>query len=220
MTGIRVLLVHSLPLFREALRSLLDEESDLAVVGESESAGDAPRLVEAMTPDVVLIEAGMAGPNPLEAAREIARVRPASKVLFLSLNEDEDALFDCMHSGAAGFLSRDTTGPDLARAIRLVAKGGRYLTEPALSRFLDGWRERKKGDPTTASVLTTREREVIKLLAEGNSVKECAEVLNVSAKTVEAHKFNLMRKLGIHNKAQLVRYAFQKKIVRLEALAS
>ena len=220
MTAIRILLVHSVALFRESLKSLLDDQTDLAVVGESASASEAVCLVDDLTPDVVVLEAAMAGASPLDAAREIARVYPATKVLFLSLVEDEDALFDCMHAGAAGFLSRDTTGAELVQAIRQIARGGRYLAEPALSRFLDGWRGRKQGDVEAPSVLTARERQVIKLLAEGNSAKECADLLNVSAKTVEAHKFNLMRKLGIHNKAQLVRYAFQKKIVRLEALAS
>jgi DNA-binding NarL/FixJ family response regulator len=220
MIEIRILLVHSLAIFRESLKSLLDDQTDLVVAGESESAGEAIRLVEERSPDVVVMEAGMPGPNPLDAARQIARLHPATKVLFLSLVEDQDALFECMHSGAAGFLSRDTTGAELVQAIRQIARGGKYLAEPALSRFLDGWRGRKQGDAAAASVLTAREKEVLKLLAEGNSVKECADILNVSAKTVEAHKFNLMRKLGIHNKAQLVRYAFQKKIVRLEAIAS
>jgi two-component system response regulator NreC len=219
MIGIRILLVHSLPLFRESLNALLDDQSDLVIVGAIESAGEALRHVEETRPDVMIIEAGMPGPSCLDAARQILRAHPATKVLFLSLIEDEDALFNCMHAGASGFLSRDATGDDLVQAVRQIARGGKYLAEPALSRFLDGFRGRKQGDSEAPSVLTKREKEVIKLLAEGNSVKACAGALNVSAKTIEAHKFNLMRKLGIHNKAQLVRYAFQKKIVMLEALA-
>ncbi len=220
MAGTRILLVHSINLVRASLKSLLDNESDLAVAGDTSSAGEAVRLVEELAPNVVLMEAGMPGPDPLDAARQISRLRPASKILFMSLFEDEDALFECMHAGASGFLARDADGAELLHAIRQVANGSKYLAEPALSRFLAGWRDRKHGDGGIVSVLTMREREVIKLLAEGNSVKECADVLNVSAKTVEAHKFNLMRKLDIHNKAHLVRYAFQKKIVRLPAMAS
>ena len=220
MTGIRVILVQSLPLFRESLKSLLDDQADLAVVAATGAAGDAVRLVEEMAPDVVLIESGMPGASPLDAAKQIAKHHPSTRVLFVSLFEDEDALFECMEAGAAGFLSRDTSGDELIQAIRQVARGAKYLAEPALSRFLDGWKVRKRTDGEPASILTARETEVLKLLAEGNSVKECADTMNVSAKTVEAHKFNLMRKLGIHNKVQLVRYAYQKKIVRLAALAS
>ncbi len=220
MVGIRIVLVHSIKLVRESLKSLLDEEADLAVVAETASAGEAVRLVQETLPNIVLIEAGMPGPNPLEAARQITRLRPAAKVLFISFQEDEDALFECMQAGAAGFLSRDTGAKQLIEAFRQIFNGSKYLTEPALSRFLDGWRLRKHAEGETSSVLTVREREIVKLLAEGNSVKECADILNVSAKTVEAHKFNLMRKLDIHNKAHLVRYAYQKKIVKLPALAS
>ncbi len=221
MVGIRIVLVHSIPLFRQSLKSLLDDEADLIVVGETGNAGDAPRIVDEVVPNLVLIEAGMPGPSPLDAARQIVRLRPATKILFLSLFEDEDALFECMQAGAAGFLTRESSAEDLVEALRQIGKGGKYLTEPALSRFLDGWRARKKESAdSSVSLLTAREREVVKLLAEGNSVKECAEILNVSAKTVEAHKFNLMRKLDIHNKAHLVRYAYQKKIVRLPAIAS
>jgi two-component system response regulator NreC len=220
MADIRILLVHSVNLIRASLKSLLEGEPGLAVVGEAASAGEAVRLVEELMPNVMLMEAGMPGPDPLDAARQISRLRPATKVLFISLFEDEDALFECMQAGASGFLSRDAGSAEFLHAIRQVAGGSKYLAEPALSRFLAGWRDRKHAEGGAVSVLTMREREVIKLLAEGNSVKECAEVLNVSAKTVEAHKFNLMRKLDIHNKAQLVRYAFQKKIVRLPAMAS
>lgn len=219
--GIRILLVHSLKLFREALKSLLDDEADLSVIGQSAGANEAVRLADELTPAVVIFEAGMPGPSAVEAARQILRNRPEAKILFLSSFEDEDLLFECMQGGASGFLSKDANGAELVGAIRQVARGGKYLTAPALDRFVDGWRTRKRGSGNEpASLLTAREREVLKLLAEGNSVKECAGILNVSAKTIEAHKFNLMRKLDIHNKAQLVHYAYQKKIVRLPLLAS
>jgi two-component system, NarL family, response regulator NreC len=219
--GIRILLVHSLKLFREALKSLLDDETDLAVIGQAEGAGEAVRLTDELSASVIIFEASMPGPSAIESARQILRNRPDAKVLFLSSFEDEDVLFECMQAGAAGFLSKDASGADLVCAIRQVSRGGKYLTAPSLDRFVDSWRSRKRsGGNDPASLLTAREREVLKLLAEGNSVKECAGVLNVSAKTIEAHKFNLMRKLDIHNKAQLVHYAYQKKIVRLPLLAS
>ena len=109
MIEIRILLVHSLAIFRESLKSLLDDQTDLVVAGESESAGEAIRLVEERSPDVVVMEAGMPGPNPLDAARQIARLHPATKVLFLSLVEDQDALFECNAFRSGGFSSRAIT---------------------------------------------------------------------------------------------------------------
>jgi len=221
MVGIRILLAHSLRLFRESLKALLDDEADFAVVEQTANAGEIVRLADQHSPDIVLVEAGMPGPSAVEAIRQMQKYRPNTKPLFLSSFEDEDLLFECMQAGAAGFLSKDASAAELIGAIRQVARGGKYLTAPALSRFVDGWRARRRsGSGDSTSMLTAREREVLKLLAEGNSVKECAGILNVSVKTVEAHKFNLMRKLDIHNKAQLVHYAYQKKIVRLPLLAS
>lgn len=219
MADISILVVHSLRLFRDALRALLDNEPGLSVAGEAGLAADIGRVAGALVPDVAIIEAVMPGPGIIEATRQVLRLSPHSKVLFFSNFEDEDLLFECMQAGAAGFLSREAGAAELISAVRQVARGGKYLTAPSLSRFVDGWRVRKRdgADPTPA--LTPREREILKLLAEGNSVKECACAINVSPKTVEAHKFNLMRKLDIHNKAQLVHYAYQKKIVRLQAVS-
>lgn len=214
--GIQILLVHSLKLFRETLQLLLENEADFKVAGQTESAAEIVHLASEFHPDVIIIEAGMSGPSVVESTRQVLRIIPTAKVLFLSSFEDEDLLFECMQAGAAGFLARETGALELISAVRQVSRGGKYLTAPSLTRFVNGWRVRKRTGSDSSCVLTAREREVLKLLAEGMSVKECATALNVSAKTVETHKFNLMRKLGIHNKAQLVHYAYQKKIVRLQ----
>lgn len=214
--AIQILLVHSLKLFRESLKLLLESEADFSVAGQTESAGEIVHLASELRPDVIIIEAGMTGPSVVESTRQVLRMVPAAKVLFLSAFEDEDLLFDCMQAGAAGFLARETGSQEFISAVRQVSRGGKYLTAPSLTRFVDGWRVRRRTGTDSSCALTAREREVLKLLAEGMSVKECALALNVSAKTVETHKFNLMRKLGIHNKAQLVHYAYQKKIVRLQ----
>lgn len=217
--GIHILLVHSICLFREGLKSLLDREADFHVVAESADAAESVFLAEEHKPDVILIEANMPGSSSTEAAREIIRSSPSARILFVSSISDEEIVVECMQTGAAGFLPRESTVPELASAIRQIAAGEAYLPPAALSRFVDGWRGRSGAESPRTTSLTAREREVLKLLAEGHSVKGCAVVLSVSPKTVEAHKFNLMRKLDIHNKAQLVHYAFQKKIVRL-SLAS
>jgi two-component system response regulator NreC len=217
MPETRILLVHSLTLFREALRALLDSEGGFSVTGETGSAGEIAQLAATGMPDVAIIEAGMPGPGVTEAARQILRCSPKTKILFFCHRTDEDLLFECMQAGASGFLGRDTGAQELVTAIHQVVRGGKFLTPPSLSRFVDGWRGHKKEEGGSFSrALTPREREILKLLAEGNAVKECAAILSLSPKTIEAHKFNLMRKLDLHNKAQLVHYAYQKKIVRLE----
>jgi two-component system, NarL family, response regulator NreC len=216
---IRILLIHSFRLFREGLKSLLENEADFCVVAEAADAIESLSLAEQHQPDVVVLEANMAGSNSIEAARELVRSIPSARVLFLSAISDEEAVVDCMHSGAAGLLPPESTVQEFTAAVRQIANGETYLPPAALSRFVDGWRVRSGKETQRNTELTRREREILKLLAEGHSVRACAALLSVSPKTVEAHKFNLMRKLNIHNKAQLVHYAFQKKIVRLSLVS-
>jgi DNA-binding NarL/FixJ family response regulator len=161
------------------------------------------------------MDIGMSGMSSFEAVRIIRKEFPATKVVFVTMFEDEDYLMQCLDAGASGYVLKDTPVPELFEAIREVRAGGTYFSSRALGRVVDRLQE-GPAQPRTKrpeSVLTPREREVMKLLAEGNSVRKVAHLLGLSAKTVEAHKFNLMRKLGIHNKAQLVTYAIQKKIV-------
>jgi DNA-binding CsgD family transcriptional regulator len=131
--------------------------------------------------------------------------------------EDEDYLVQCLEVGAAGYVLKDTPAPQLLTAVRDVYKGGKYLSSQVLGKLVEDFRSRVRDTRLRPriSTLTPREREILKLLAEGNSVKEIAVILGLSVKTVEAHKFNLMRKLDIHNKAQLVTYAIQKKIIKI-----
>jgi two-component system response regulator NreC len=131
--------------------------------------------------------------------------------------DDEDYLVECMESGASGYVLKDSPALQLLNAVREVHRGGSYLSPRMLSQLVDDFRSRVKSTQRLPrfATLTPREKEVLKLLAEGNSVKEIACTLNLSVKTVEAHKFNLMRKLDIHNKAQLVQYAVQKKVIKI-----
>jgi DNA-binding NarL/FixJ family response regulator len=131
--------------------------------------------------------------------------------------EDEDYLLQCLEVGAAGYVLKDTPALQLVSAVRDVYRGGKYLSSQVLGKLVEDFRARVRDTrlQPRMSTLTPREREILKLLAEGNSVKEIAVLLGLSVKTVEAHKFNLMRKLDIHNKAQLVTYAIQKKIIKV-----
>jgi DNA-binding NarL/FixJ family response regulator len=217
MAKIRILLTDDHTLFRQGIRTLLSAESDLEVVGEAANAMESVAAAKLLRPDVVLMDIGMAGMSSFEATRQIRKERPETRIVFLSMYDDEDYLAECVEIGASGYVLKDSPADQLLTAVREVHRGGSYLSPRLLTRLVDGFRV--QGGNTVRQprfgTLTKREREILKMLAEGRSVKEIAASFDLSVKTVEAHKFNLMRKLDIHNKAQLVQYAIQKKIIRL-----
>ena len=192
-------------------------EADIEVVGEAENGSQSVEKVAALNADVVLLDIGMPGLSSFEATRQIKKIRPETKILFLTMYDDEDYLVECMEVGGHGYVLKDSPAPQLLAAIRDVYRGGSYLSPKMLSQLVGDFRSRFKTTHRQPRVarLTPREKEILKFLAEGQSVKEIATQLNVSVKTVEAHKFNLMRKLDIHNKAQLVHYAVRHKIIRI-----
>jgi two-component system response regulator NreC len=208
-------------LFRQGVRTLLASETDMEVVGEAADGSAAAERAAELKPDVVLLDIGMPGPGSFETTRQIKRNRPETKVLFLTMYDDEDYLLEGMEVGANGYVLKDSPAIQLVAAVRDVYRGGSYLSPRMLSQLVNDFRTRVKTTDRTPrfASLTPREKEVLKMLAEGNSVKEVATQLNLSVKTVEAHKFNLMRKLDIHNKAHLVQYAIQKKVIKLPILA-
>ena len=163
------------------------------------------------------MDIGMPGLSSFEATRLIRKERPDTKVVYLTMYDDEDYLVECMEAGANGYVLKDSPADQLLGAVRDVHRGGSYLSPKMLAHLVNDFRQHVHSDHRVSRFgsLTKREREVLKLLAEGNSVKDIASGLNLSVKTVEAHKFNLMRKLDMHNKAQLVQYAIQKKIIQI-----
>jgi two-component system response regulator NreC len=221
MSRIRILLADDHTLFRQGVRTLLASETDMEVVGEAPDGTAAAERAAELKPDVVLLDIGMPGLSSFETTRQIKRNRPETKVVFLTMYDDEDYLVEGMEVGANGYVLKDSPAPQLVAAVRDVYRGGSYLSPRMLSQLVDDFRTRVKTTDRMPrfATLTPREKEVLKMLAEGNSVKEVATQLNLSVKTVEAHKFNLMRKLDIHNKAHLVQYAIQKKVIKLPILA-
>jgi two-component system response regulator NreC len=214
MNKIRCLVVDDHILLRQGVRRLLEAEPDFEVVADVGDAAEALDKAREFRPDVVLMDIGMSGLSSFEAVKIMKQEIPATKVIFLTMYEDEDYMVQCFKAGASGYVLKDTPVPELFGAVREVYHGGNYFSARVLARVVEELRSNsRETTKQSVSALTPREREVIKLLAEGNSVKKVADLLGLSAKTVEAHKFNLMRKLDIHNKAQLVTYAIQKKIV-------
>lgn len=217
MAKIRVFLTDDHTLFRQGIKSLIAAEPDMEVTGEAPNAAEALAQVDAAHPEVVLLDIGMPGLSSFEAARQIRKNHPHTKILFLTMYDDEDYLTEAMSAGADGYVLKDSPAEQLLTAIRDLYQGGSYLSSRMLMYLVDDFRNHFQSNRQVlrSETLTAREKEVLKMLAEGNSVKEIAGSLQLSLKTVETHKFNLMRKLGIHNKAQLVQYAIQRKIIRI-----
>ena len=214
--SIRVFLIDPLDLFRQGIIALLAQAPDIQVVGDTGDTAAGELSVLQLAPDVVLLDVGMPGPCSFELARRIRKNQPQTQVAFLTAYDDEEYLVESMRVGAVGYILKDASPATLISALRDIAHGNKFLSPRMLAHVVDDLQQRPNGlrRPRSAS-LTNREREVVKLLAEGNSVKQVALQLTVSVKTVEAHKCNLMRKLDLHNKVQLVQYAFHQKILRL-----
>ena len=214
---IRCVIADDHEMLRYGVRRLLEDAPDFAVVGEAGDAAVALKLVLEHRPDLVLLDISMPGMSPFEAGRLIEEHCTGTRIVYLTMHEDREYVRQALRSGASGYLLKDTPAPLLLRALREVYRGERSLSPQIQTKLKDDEILRKQAVrvPLRRSTLTLREREVMKLLAEGNTVKKAAAVLGVSVKTVEAHKFNLMRKLDIHNKAQLVTVAIQKKILPL-----
>jgi DNA-binding NarL/FixJ family response regulator len=214
---IRCVIADDHEMLRYGVRRLLEDAPDFAVVGEAGDAAEALKLVLEHRPDLVLLDISMPGMSSFEAGRLIEEHCTGTRIVYLTMHEDQAYVQQALRSGASGYLLKDTPAPLLLRALREVRRGGQSLSPQIQRKLRDDEIRRKQAAPVPLrrSTLTLREREVMKLLAEGNTVKKVAAVLGVSVKTVEAHKFNLMRKLDIHNKAQLVTVAIQKKILPL-----
>jgi DNA-binding NarL/FixJ family response regulator len=214
---IRCVIVDDHEMLRYGVRRLLEESRDFAVVGEAGDAAEALKLVLEHRPDLVLLDISMPGMSSFEAGRLIEEHCTGTRIVYLTMHEDREYVQQALRSGASGYLLKDTPAPLLLRALREIHRGERSLSPRIQTKLKDDTIQSNQAGrvPLRRSTLTVREREVMKLLAEGHTVKQAAAVLGVSVKTVDAHKFNLMRKLDIHNKAQLVTVAIQRKILPL-----
>ena len=215
---IRVLLVDDHAIERQGVRSLLDAQPDIRVVAEAGDGLEALPLISQCHPDVVITETIMPRMNGLELTGQLLRRYPELKVLVLTRNDREDCVLRLVQAGAGGYLLKTVDRTDLLSALRAVVRGGRVLQPAALEAVLDDYlqRVREPSGRRYAVELTAREREVLKLIAEGNTNQDIAELLCLSRKTVETHRSNIMDKLNLHKVTDLVKYAIREGLVGLD----
>lgn len=215
MTKCRVLVADDHGVVRKGLRFLLEQQEDMEVVGEAGDGREAVRMAEELDPNIIVLDIAMPQLNGIDAAEQILRRSPEAKIILLSMYADEEYLTRALTVGVRGYLIKDSAEIDLVRAVRAVAAGKSYFS-PAVAKTLaeDYVRQlQSKGLQDTYDLLTSREKEILQLLAEGKSNKEVATVLDVSPYTVETHRMHMMQKLGLHNTAEIVLYAVRKKLI-------
>lgn len=218
MTKIRVLLAEDHTIVRKGIRSLLDDERDIEVVGEAENGRDAVVQVETLMPDIVVMDHTMPLLNGLEATRQIRKLLPQVRVLILTMHTNEEYVFQFLQAGAAGYLVKQTAPDELVSAIRAIHAGDSFLS-PAISKTVIDEYVRvgeSRGQSAPDGTLTEREREVLQLIAEGHTNQAIAQQLQISVKTVGVHRLNLMQKLDLHNLADLTKYAIRNGIIGLD----
>jgi DNA-binding NarL/FixJ family response regulator len=218
MSATRIILADDHHVVREGLRALLEAEPDLTVAGEAADGLTTVHLVERVKPDVLVVDVMMPALNGLEVTRQVVRRSPDTRVIVLSMYSDESYVMEALKNGAAGYVLKSSTRSDLVQAIREVMAGERYLSAPLSARAVEAYVERAKGTEVGAyDTLTSREREVLQLAAEGHTNAEIAARLSISSRTVETHRSAVMRKLGLRRQTDLVRYALRRGILPPES---
>jgi DNA-binding NarL/FixJ family response regulator len=215
----RILIVEDHTLLRAGLSALLSRDADLEIVGEADNGRDAVRSVSAVSPHLVLMDLSMPGSNGIEAIHDIKKRYPEVRVLVLTLHKSDEYIQESLRAGADGYILKDASHDELRVAVRSVLNGKTYLSPDISSKVVNGYLGSGDGASLTSiwSTVTHRERQVLKLVAEGRSNRVIAEYLCLSVKTVEKHRSNLMKKLDLHNASALTAFAIEKGLVASES---
>ncbi len=214
--SVRILLADDHQIVRDGLRALLEKEKDMEVVGEAADGRTAVRLALKLRPHVVLIDVSMSDLNGVEAARQISAGAPEVKLLALSMHADKRYVGAMLKAGAVGYLLKDLAFEEVVRAIRAAREGQMYLSHGVVGVVVEDYVQRLAAGEPERPDLTPREREILQLIAEGQSTKAIAVALHISAKTVETHRCQIMERLNIHSVAELTKYAVRQGLTSLE----
>lgn len=218
MAKIRVLLADDHSIIRAGVRMLLETQPDMEVAGEAEGGVDAVRLARELAPDVVVMDLSMPDMDGFEATRRIKAASPGMAVLALTMHDSEEYFFEVLKAGAAGYVPKKAAPTDLVAAIRAVHSGGVFLFPTVAKSLVSDYLKRVEagGERATYDGITDREREVLKLIAEGHTNQVIADKLVISSKTVERHRANIMDKLNLHSRTELVKYAIRKGLIDVD----
>ena len=211
---IKIILADDHQVVRKGLKALLSAEPDLEVIGEAGDGLETVKLVEQLIPDILVLDLMMAGINGLEVTRQLNKKHPGIGIVILSMHSNEAYVLEALRSGARAYILKESPPEELIRAIKDVYSGRRYLSAPLSERAIEAYTQRTEVNPIDPyDQLTTREREILQLAAQGISNTEISTRLFISPRTVETHRTNLMRKLNIHNHTQLIQFAVQHGII-------
>ena len=216
MDKIRVMLVDDHAIMRDGIRALLSLNEDIEIVGEASEGKEAIEKAQSLLPDIIIMDIAMPGIDGLEATRRIKKTNPNMKILILSQYNSKEYVITAIKAGASGYIPKRALGSELISAVRGLFRGESFLHPSVATSLIEDYRQQAK-DEDPYETLTPREREILKLLAEGKSSREIADSLFISQKTVLGHRTKVMEKLDLHNRADLFKYAARKGLVSLES---